>query len=108
MKVCPSNSADDAFPNDESDSEPETSRIRSGSMIPFALWVSCKGTIANCDTFVAPWRVDPSEVHEAPFQKYKNDEVPSKDLEDMLEFTTHEKVGQHTVLQRICCWRSSY
>jgi hypothetical protein len=47
IKVWPSNKAVEALPKDGSASEPDTMSIRSGSIIPLALCVSCNGTIAS-------------------------------------------------------------
>lgn len=59
VKVEPSNSAADAFPNDESVSVPETIRTRSDSIMLLPSCVFCRGTMVNCATSVVPWRVPP-------------------------------------------------
>ena len=57
----PSKRAEDAFPNEESESVPDTMRTRSDSMMPLPSCVFCRGTIVNCETSVVPSSVEPSK-----------------------------------------------
>ena len=93
--ICwPSKSAADAFPNAESEREPEIHSILSDSMILFVECVFCSGTMVNCATSVEPWNAEPAqsvsdltlsvqgghlptEVQLWPFQKKRNVPVPS-------------------------------
>lgn len=58
-KFWPSKSTDDAFPNDESEIEPETMSTRSLSMMLLPLCVFCRGTMTSCATSVDPSRPCP-------------------------------------------------
>ena len=59
---CPSKRADDAFPNEVSESTPETIKTRSGSMTPLLSWVFWRGTMVNWETSVVPSREDPCKA----------------------------------------------
>lgn len=80
MKLCPSNSTAEAFPNDESCKLPEIMSILSCSMMLLAECVSWRGTMVSWVTFVTSAKLESSVDQVWPFQKDMNELVPSDDL----------------------------
>lgn len=58
MKVCPSKRAHETVPNEEESSNPETKRMRSGSITPLTACVSSKGTMMSCEIVEFCWKVE--------------------------------------------------
>ena len=61
MKFCPSYNADEAFPVDVANA-PDIINMRSGSIMPLAVWVFVNGTIVKSATMVPGANADPDLV----------------------------------------------